>query len=463
MKRHRGSIFWSLVLISIGVLFLLSNLNVEIRPWLVVARYWPVLIIFWGLSKLLSYFSSEEDSVVTGRSSLTGGDIVLLIFLLILGTAISKVVGFDFVSWPKDSLGIDIGDPDIEIFGEPKNTFTFIEEASQPLTKKDGVLEILNKYGSVDINTHNLPAVRIRVEKKIKAREESKAKELAAALRIRINSKPQGYTISTNRDEFDKEKTQNIQTNLSIWVPKSTQLAVSNKYGTVSLSGVSGYHTLANGYGATKVSNVDGGLHIENQYGSINVTNLTGQCEVTNKYGSIELDSIGGKTQIENGYGSIVLKKIRGPIQLIHKYGKVDCVDLDSTLNVDGRYVEIRGVNIGGDVQIITSYKNVDLENVQGAMTIQGKHGDINIKDVQPPSKPIKVESEYSAVTITLPRNSRFQFDAYSKYGKLVSEFESLGGATSSEFGSRIKGSHGQGGPLITVNTSYRDISLNAS
>jgi hypothetical protein len=29
---------------------------------------------------------------------------------------------------------------------------------------------------------------------------------------------------------------------------------------------------------------------------------------------------------------------------------------------------------------------------------IQGKHGDINIKGEKPPSRPIKVESEYSAV-----------------------------------------------------------------
>ena len=463
MKRHHGSIFWSLVLISVGVLFLLSNLNFEIRPWMIVARYWPVLIIFWGLSKLLSYFSSDEDPVVTRRSLLTGGDVVLLIFLLILGTAISKAVGFDFRNWPKDSLGIDVGDEDFDIFGEPQNTFTFIEEASQPLTKRDGILEILNKYGSVDVNTHNLTSVKIRVEKKIKAREESKAKELAAALRIRISSKSQGYTISTNRDELDKEQKQNIQTNLLIWVPKSIQIAVSNKYGAVSLRGVSGNHTLANGYGATKVSDVDGNLRVENQYGSIDIINVTGQCDVNNKYGSIELDSIGGKVQIENGYGSIVLKKIKGPVQLVHKYGKVDCFSLESALTLDGRYVEIKGVNIGGDVLITTSYKNVDLENVQGAMTIQGKHGDINIKEVRSPSKPIKVESEYSAVTITLPRDSRFQFDAYSKYGKLVSEFESLGGAKSSEFGSRTKGSHGEGGPLISINTSYRDINLNAS
>src|SRR5207247_9637907 len=117
----------------------------------------------------------------------------------------------------------------------------------------------------------------------------------------------------------------------------------------------------------------------------------------------------------------------------------------------------------GSDINITAFVKNGFLEDVRGVMKIQAKHCEINIKVIQSPSKPIKGESEYSAVTITLPRDSRFQFDAYSIYGKLVSEFESLGGIKSSQFGSRIKGSHGEGGPLITINTSYRDISLNGS
>jgi hypothetical protein len=68
--------------------------------------------------------------------------------------------------------------------------------------------------------------------------------------------------------------------------------------------------------------------------------------------------------------------------------------------------------------------------------------------------------------TITLLGDSRFQIEAYSKFGKFVSEFESIEGA---EFSPRIghycqsQRSTVRRGPLITVNTSYRDINLNAS
>ena len=465
MRGRYRSIFWSLILISVGLLFLLRNLGFEIRPWLIIAKYWPLLIIFWGLSKLLSYFRSEEDPNAARRSLLTGGDIVLLLFLLVLGSAVTKAVSFHLPDFPKDIFDLQ-SDEAFDVFDEAHKSFTYIEEKSQPLTKKDGALEIQNQYGNVDINVHSLPELKIRLEKKITTRNEAKAKELARLLKIKMEAKSPGYAVSTNRDQMDAEQDEGIKTNLTIWVPKTTRVVVSNKYGSVTLNGVVGTHNLTNGYGAIKVSDIEGSLHIENQNGPITVTGVSGDCDISNKYGAVELDTIGGKAHIDGGYGSVVLRKIKGPVQLVHKYGLVECNDLDSTLSVDGRYAEIKGSNIGGDVQITTSYKDVDLENVEGAMIIQGKHGDINIKGEHSPSKPIKVESEYSAVTITLPEESRFRIEAYSKFGKFVSEFESIEGADfspESVSGVKVKGSHGEGGPLITVNTSYRDINLNAS
>jgi DUF4097 and DUF4098 domain-containing protein YvlB len=464
MRGRHGSIFWSLILISVGLLFLLRNLGFEIRPWLIIAKYWPILIIFWGLSKLVSYFRSGEDSNAARRSLLTGGDIVLLLFLLVLGSVVTKAVSFNLANFPKEFLNIDLDEP--FIFDEPQESFTYVEEKSQPLTKKDGTLEIQNQYGNVEINVHNLPELKIRLEKKIRSKDETKAKELSGPLKIKVEARSLGYAVSTNRDQLHEEEREGIKTNLTIWIPKLTRVMVSNKYGSITLKGVVGTHNLNNGYGAINVSDIEGSLHIENQNGPITVTEVSGDCDISNKYGAIELDTIGGKAQIDDGYGSVVLRKIKGPVQLVHKYGSLACSDLDSTLSLDGRYVEVKGANIGGDVKITTSYKDIDLENVQGAMTIQGKHGDINIKGERPPNKPIKVESEYSAVTITLPGDSRFQIEAYSKFGKFVSEFESIGGAEFSPESvttAKVKGSHGEGGPLITVNTSYRDINLNAS
>jgi putative adhesin len=443
---------------------MLRNLGFEIHPWLILAKYWPLLIIFWGLSKLVNYFRSAEDPSAAGRSLVTGGDIVLLLFLLVVGSTVTKLVSLRFLNFP-DIFSFPTDEP-FGILSDSRKSFTYVEEQSQLLTKQDSTLEVRNEYGNVDVRTHDLPELKIRLEKKIKDDDESKAREMADLLKVKLEARSPGYLVSTNRDQLGERSSESVQTNLAIWVPKATRVLVFNKYGSLSLDGVAGSHTLTNGYGSIKACNIDGSLHAGNQNGSVNVTGVTGDCDISSKYGSVELDTIGGKIKIDAGYGSVILRKIKGPVQLAHKYGSVECEDLDGALSVDGRYAEVKGVNIGGDVQITTSYKNVDLDNIQGAMTIRGKHGDINVKSDIPPSKPIKIDSEYSAVKITLPAQSRFRVEAYSKFGKFVSGFDSISNvdfSPESVGDTRARGSHGEGGPLIVVNTSYRDINLIAS
>jgi hypothetical protein len=50
-KHRKGSrIFWALVLIVIGVLILLHNLGYLEHD---IIRFWPVLVILWGIKKLI--------------------------------------------------------------------------------------------------------------------------------------------------------------------------------------------------------------------------------------------------------------------------------------------------------------------------------------------------------------------------------------------------------------------------
>jgi hypothetical protein len=78
---RRGSGFGALLLIAIGALFLYANLNPEFSAWPFIARYWPVLIIFWGLSKLTDYLVLRGTPQAAAAARITGGDIVGLVFL----------------------------------------------------------------------------------------------------------------------------------------------------------------------------------------------------------------------------------------------------------------------------------------------------------------------------------------------------------------------------------------------
>ena len=56
---RRGSIFWALTLIAVGVIFLWQNFDPSIHPWQMIAKFWPILIIFWGISKLIDYLRAQ--------------------------------------------------------------------------------------------------------------------------------------------------------------------------------------------------------------------------------------------------------------------------------------------------------------------------------------------------------------------------------------------------------------------
>lgn len=48
--KKGNSLVWGVILIAVGVLFLLQQLNIDIfdQVW----RFWPVILIIWGADKL---------------------------------------------------------------------------------------------------------------------------------------------------------------------------------------------------------------------------------------------------------------------------------------------------------------------------------------------------------------------------------------------------------------------------
>ncbi|HXN23501.1 MAG TPA: toast rack family protein [Candidatus Dormibacteraeota bacterium] len=84
-RRRRGSIGSGLILVTIGILLLLSNLRPDFH---LVARYWPLILIFLGVGKLWDY--SQQNWYPDNRARVSGGGIALLILLVVFGVAVSR-------------------------------------------------------------------------------------------------------------------------------------------------------------------------------------------------------------------------------------------------------------------------------------------------------------------------------------------------------------------------------------
>src|SRR5262249_31108896 len=100
------SIFGPLALITLGVLFLLRTTGLiagsTMRFWF--ARYWPLLLVVWGVAKLIEHILARSKGEPTPR--LGGGAITFLIFFVMFSWAFSKANGYNW-SGLRDEWGID--------------------------------------------------------------------------------------------------------------------------------------------------------------------------------------------------------------------------------------------------------------------------------------------------------------------------------------------------------------------
>src|ERR1700726_3981703 len=73
------------VLIVIGIFFLLGNLHILYWQDLVrgFAHYWPVLLILWGIIKLIEYQQANRSG--TRPAGIGAGGVLLVIFLVVAG------------------------------------------------------------------------------------------------------------------------------------------------------------------------------------------------------------------------------------------------------------------------------------------------------------------------------------------------------------------------------------------
>jgi lia operon protein LiaF len=55
-KQKMESLFWGLIIILIGVLFLINNMGWgDIDIWELIGKFWPVILIYIGVKNIILY------------------------------------------------------------------------------------------------------------------------------------------------------------------------------------------------------------------------------------------------------------------------------------------------------------------------------------------------------------------------------------------------------------------------
>jgi lia operon protein LiaF len=59
-NTKKESLFWGLIILGLGMLFLMKNFGFEINVWHLVGKYWPLILIYIGLKNIYLFIRKNK-------------------------------------------------------------------------------------------------------------------------------------------------------------------------------------------------------------------------------------------------------------------------------------------------------------------------------------------------------------------------------------------------------------------
>jgi Toastrack DUF4097/LiaI-LiaF-like transmembrane region len=455
-SHRRGSIFWALTLITVGGLFLYHNFAPEFHPWEIIAKWWPVLIIFWGLSKLIDYLHAQAHPETAPPSLFSGSEVVLLVLILLLGTMISHIVLHPWREWP-GAVGFNVDNDDwANLF---TNSYTYTQTVSKE-AKPQPHLIVVNRRGDVEVHASaEQKTIDAVVKETVRADNENDAKKTADRLKFEIAEEAGQYIFKSNVDSLPSSG-RNVRLDIVLHVPKGTAAELTAERGDISVEGAQGDEVLTTKRGDVRVAGVEGLVKIHKSSGGTQVRDVKGTVEVDGRGGDVDVGGVSGNVTVSGDFsGAVQFRDIGQSLRYSSSRTELSTQRLSGRLYMEMGSLDARGVD--GPLELSTRQKDISLDGFAHSLKISDANGEIRLRASSPPKQPIEVTSERGGIELELPANSNFQIQASSSHGEVNSDFSgaNLKVVTEGDMPS-ITGSYGKGGPMIHLTTSYGTIRL---
>jgi hypothetical protein len=446
-----------LLLVLIGGVLLAANFMPEIRPWEFFSRFWPALLILWGLAKLFDYFAAQRTGT-QAPPSFTAGEFFLLLFLLLLGGSLSTL------RWAiNNEPGFYINDDDIHIPGL-LNPYTFTEETNLNVTKRDAVINVANLRGDVNIIPEaDSTSIRVVTKKTVLVMGgEADAKERAERSRIEIRDVGAGYEIR-RVDNVTGRNLGRVAMNLEIHVPRTASIEAKLQRGNFSANGLAGSINVDSSRGDVEIRDAAQNVDVHMRGGDVRIAKVKGNVRLSGSGSEIDISDVAGEAAVVDAeFGGIRISNIAKGGRFVSRRTDMTFGPLPGRLELGSGDLEV--VDLTGSVDITTNEKDIRLENVSGRVRIQNRRGDIAVRFKSAPKEEVDVSNESGKVELTLPAASAFEISASSQNGEVESEFEGPELKKTEEHESgRLEGKIGARGPQIRLKTTYGTVALRKS
>ncbi len=321
-------------------------------------------------------------------------------------------------------------------------------------------LNLSNQFGSITIKTWAKNEIRVDGDLKSYASTDADAQKLLDQTNISSSKDGDEVIFKTtfpddnqnwgNGSRNGKRWRREVKVNLTVYVPASISLTLSQKYGNITMDDFSGPTSLKVEFGDL----IGGNLNNSNNYVSV-------------KYGKTILKDVNQAT-IKHQFGDGISITNIGPVDLDAQYVSVSIGTIKGAATIKQRFG--KGLTIGslGNVNLDAQYVNVKLGTLKGNATVKMQFNKIAIDEIEVGCKILTVNSNYTNVRLGFGSNYNADFDVSTShsgfnYGGNITA-KKVGGDDdrSYSFSKSYTGQVGKGGTAnVSVKSTFGDVNFN--
>ena len=316
---------------------------------------------------------------------------------------------------------------------------------------KDALIEIDNSYGDLNITSWNQNKVVIDVLITVKGNTPGKSHKKLYIIDVSFLLSPEKVRAKTKIDNGWRFGLFNIpdieyRIDYNIKLPKTSDVDLTNDYGTIRLNSLEGRANINCDYGELII----GELFADNNILDFDYTSNS------------SIEYINGGT-IKADFSDFEIEKA-GNIDLYADYTEAHFNSIE-TLIFKNDYGKLTTNNVGtliglGDhLTLKCGVLNKRLKLSEGV-----KYGSINIKQIQPSVESVIIDAEYNSIKLGIDKNWSFNYEFNMEYGDLSSSLaldHSISGETNKE--NYYKGTFNPSNTLSTlyIKSEYGSVKLN--
>ncbi|MCS6952106.1 MAG: DUF5668 domain-containing protein [Bryobacterales bacterium] len=449
---RRTSLAGPVLLILIGVLFLVRNLKPELVSWELVARYWPVVLIGWGLLRVIEILYWWLTSRPLPPKGLSGGEWVLAMFICLLGAGISAAYRYAPRLPP-----LVIHGKTVELFGEAYDYPVSAKQAAPGVRR----IKIEVPRGNTRVMGSQGSEIELSGRKTIRTFSRTLADRLdrATAVEIQVNGAEAIVRVRSDEPPLSEERSgpvtpppARISTDLELTVPRQVSLHVSGRHGDFDILHVDGDVEIMSDRAGVRLQEIGGKVRVELRRSDIvRAVQVRGSVTISGRASDVELEEVSGPVEVSGYYsGDLRFRKLAGPLVFQSGNTELRLARLPGQLHLD--LGDLNGSGIEGPIRFRARSRDVKLEDFSEELDLSVERGDLELSPGRAPLPRITAVTETGDVELVIPEGARFALEAVAERGEVTNDFGPPLAVSTERRGASLKGATGPG-PAISVRT----------